>query len=253
MRIIDISMTTDADPAFAGDRVTFVDHAQGAERNRIEAGIDPDHWPTPGHSHAIDRLEITSHTGTHMDAPWHFGPRMADGSRPLTIEEWPLSRCMGDGVVLDISDVDDGAEVDLHHVQRLLREIDYAIKPGDVVLTMTGADRHYGTPGYADRGAGLSRAALKWILEQGVTLVGTDAWSFDRPYSVWAAEYHRHGKDPQYLWPCHLLGLELPYAHIEKLANLDQLPPHGFTVIAFPVKIVNGTAGPVRAVALVQE
>ena len=50
---------------------------------------------------------------------------------------------------------------------------------------------------------------------------------------------------------CHVLGLEMPYAQIEKMANLDLLPPHGFTVIAMPIKIYRGSAGFVRAVALV--
>jgi kynurenine formamidase len=45
----------------------------------------------------------------------------------------------------------------------------------------------------------------------------------------------------------------MPYAHIEKMANLEQLPRFGFTLIAFPVKVHRGSAGFVRAVALVSD
>lgn len=252
-RLIDISMVTDADPVMAGQGVRFEPHSVGAEFYKAHCDIDPSHWPNAGASFANDALDITSHTGTHMDAPWHFGPRMADGSTPMTIEEWPLERCIGDGVVIDITDAEDGAEVSLDDVQRKLADLDYAIKPGDIVLMMTGNDKYFGTPEYLTRGAGLGRDALGWILDQGVMLVGTDAWSLDRPLAAWAADYHKHGRDPSYLWPCHLLGLERDYTHIEKLANLDQLPAEGFRVIAFPVKVSSGTAGPVRAVALVED
>ncbi|MFC0453999.1 cyclase family protein [Rhodococcus jostii] len=252
-RIIDISMVTDGDPTLEGKGVVFEPHVLGAQYNEEHYDIDPNHWPTPGAAFAVEHIDMNSHTGTHMDAPWHFGPVMADGSKPKTIEEWPLERCMGDGVVIDISDAEDGSEVSLAEIQQKLKDMDYTIKPGDIVLTMTGNDKYWGKPEYTTRGGGPSREALKWILEQGVTVVGTDAWSYDRPYAAWAADYHRHGKDPKYLWPCHLLGLEIEYAHIEKLANLDQLPPHGFKVIALPIKIAGGTAGFVRAVAIVDE
>jgi kynurenine formamidase len=191
-------------------KITHLSHAEGALEDQKYYDIDPNDWPFPGNAYADDFVEMTTHAGTHMDAPWHMGPQMKDGSKPLTIDEWPLEHCMGPGVVLDISNIPQG-----HEVSR--------------------------------------EEALKWILEQGVKVVGTDSWSFDRPYSQWAKDYHDHGRDPKYLWPCHLLGLELPYAHIEKMANLDQLPPHGFTVIAFPVKISQGTAGFCRAVALLDD
>ena len=253
MQIIDISMTTDTDPFMEGRGVVFEPHAMGAEYNQTHYDIDPNHWPTPGAAFASDALEITSHTGTHMDSPWHYGPVMADGSKPKTIDEWPLERCMGDGVVIDITDAEDGAEVSRERIQEKLRAIDYEIKPGDIVLTMTGNDKHFDTDEYLSRGGGPSRQALEWILDQGVTVVGTDAWSYDRPYGAWAADYHKHDRDPSYLWPCHLLGLEKEYVHIEKLANLDQLPPHGFKVIALPLKIARGTAGPVRAIAIIED
>jgi len=250
-RIIDLSMTTDSDPSpLMNVKVTHLSHAAGALEDQKYYDIDPSDWPYPGNAYADDFVEMTTHAGTHMDAPWHMGPQMKDGSKPLTIDEWPLETCMGPGVVLDIRDIEQGHEVTPEEVQKMLADIPHELQPGDIVLVMTGNDKFWGTPEYLDRGGHLGREALKWMLEQGVKVVGTDSWSFDRPYSQWAGDYHKHGRDPKYLWPCHLLGLEIPYAHIEKMTNLDQLPLHGFTVLAFPVKISQGTAGFCRAVAL---
>jgi kynurenine formamidase len=54
-------------------------------------------------------------------------------------------------------------------------------------------------------------------------------------------------------WEAHFLGVEKEYCHMERLANLDQLPRTGFTVCAFPLKVKGGSAGPARVVALVDE
>jgi kynurenine formamidase len=251
VKLIDLSMTTDSDPSpQLVARLTNISHADGAESNKKHWDIDPNDWPVPGNAYSDDLIEMSPHVGTHMDSPWHMGPLMADGSRPKTIDEWPLERCMGPGVVIDIRDVPDGHALSEDEVKAKLREIDYELEPGDIVLVMTGNDKFFGTPEYMTRGGGLSREALKWILDHGITLVGVDAWSFDRPYAYWTADYHKHGRDPKYLWPCHLLALEQEYTHMEKLANLDQLPPYGFTVIAFPIKLARASAAFVRAVAL---
>jgi len=111
----------------------------------------------------------------------------------------------------------------------------------------------FGKPGYADHGGHLGAEALAWVLDQGVKTVGTDAWSFDIGYAHWSKQYKDHGRDPKYLWPCHLLGRKKEYAHYEKLANLEKLPPFGFKFFGFPIKFYRGSAGFVRAVAFVEE
>lgn len=254
-RVLDLSMVTDSDPSpMMNVTVTNLDHENGAAEDQKHWDIDPEDWPFPGNAYADDFVEMTTHAGTHMDAPWHFGPLTLPDKQPTrAIDEWPLEWCMGDGVVLDIREIPQAYEVTAQDVQSMLSKMDYTLKAGDIVLVMTGNDKYWGTEEYMDRGGHLGRESLKWILEQGVKVVGTDSWSFDRPYSQWTADYHKNGRDPKYLWPCHLLGLEMEYAHIEKMTNLDQLPPHGFTLIAFPIKIAHGSAGFVRAVALLDD
>ena len=232
--------------------VTNLDHADGAKNHEEILGIDPQDWPWPGQSFGDDLIEATTHAGTHMDAPIHYGPyTIPDKKEPLTIDQWPIEWCMGDGVVLDIRDIPQAHEVSAAEVQERLKAMDYELKPLDIVLVMTGNDKFWDSEEYINRGGHLGRESLKWILEQGVKVVGTDSWSFDRPGSQWAADYKEHGNDSSYLWPCHVLGLEMPYAHIEKMCNLDQLPPHGFTLIALPIKVHRGSGAFVRAVGLV--
>jgi kynurenine formamidase len=254
-KMIDLSITLKDDPSpLIPVKVTNLDHRSGALEHQRILGVHPEDWPWPGNSFGDDLVEATTHAGTHMDAPIHFGPwTIPDKEEPLRIDEWPLEWCMSDGVVLDIRAIPQAHEVTAAEVQDQLESIGYKLKPFDIVLVMTGNDKYWGSPEYLNRGGHLGREALKWILEQGVKVVGTDSWSFDRPGKQWAADYLEHARDPKYLWPCHVLGLEMPYAHIEKMANLDLLPRHGFTVIAFPIKVDRGSAGFVRAVALVSE
>jgi kynurenine formamidase len=252
-RIIDLSMVTESDPSpLMNVKITNLPHENGAKEDQKYYDIDPKDWPFPGKSYGDDFIEMTTHAGTHLDSPWHMGPE-SEGKPAKTIGEWPLEYCYGDGVVVDIRDVEDGYAISAAELKERMKKIGYTIKPRDIFLVMTGNDKHWGKPDYSDRGGHLKAEALEWVLDQGVKTVGTDSWSFDIPYSFWSKQYHDHGRDPKYLWPCHLLGIKREYAHYEKLANLDLLPPYGFKFYGFPIKFSKGSAGFVRAVAFVEE
>jgi kynurenine formamidase len=252
-RIVDLSMTTDSDPSpLMNVSITHLDHEAGAKEDQKHYDIDPQDWPFPGKAYADDFIEMTTHAGTHLDAPYHMAPE-SEGKPAKTIDQIPLEWCMGDGVVLDIERFPDGHEITVDEVKAILDGISYELKEGDIPLTHTGNDKFWGTEEYSTRGGHLGRDALKWILDHGIKLVGTDSWSFDRAYEYWSKDYHDHGRDSSYLWPCHLLCIEKEYCHVEKLANLDTLPPHGFKFQALPIKFAEGTAGYVRAVAFVEE
>ena len=79
--------------------------------------------------------------------------------------------------------------------------------------------------------------------------MGTDAWSWDRPLGFIAEDFAKT-KDKSLIWEGHFAGIEKAYCQIEKLTNLEELPPTGFKVSCFPVKIKNASAGWVRAVAI---
>ena len=128
----------------------------------------------------------------------------------------------------------------------------YRLKPLDIVLVNTAAGGAHEQPDYRDRGCGLGREATLYLLEQGVRVTGTDAWSWDAPFSATKKRFAESG-DASLIWEGHKVSSEIGYCHMEKLANLDKLPPYGFKVACFPVKIEAASAGWTRAVAMLAD
>ena len=124
--------------------------------------------------------------------------------------------------------------------------------PLDIVLVNTSAGAAYGSPDYVNRGCGMGREATLYLLERGVRVTGTDAWSWDAPFSHTAKRYAETG-DAGLIWEGHRASMQIGYCHLEKLANLDTLPDSGFTVSCFPYKIKAASAGFTRAVAILDE
>jgi len=200
---------------------------------------------------ALERVSAIVHTGTHLDAPYHFGSR-SEGKRAKMIEEVPLEWCYGNGVVLDFSHKRGGELITQQDIKEALQKIRYEIEPLDIVLIRTGADRYWGEEGYFRNFPGVSKEALAFILKKGVKIIGVDAYSLDRPFHLMFQDFFET-HDNRYLWPTHLYGREKEYCHIERLANLDKIPrPYGFKVACFPIKIKGASASWVRAVAIIE-
>jgi kynurenine formamidase len=157
----------------------------------------------------------------------------------------PLDYCFGDGVVLDFRHKKPGEGITAAEVQAALLHIDYTLKPLDIVLIMTGAGSFQEEERYLTDHPGMTAEATHWLIDQGIKLMGIDAITFDPP--VWAMFERKQ------FWEAHRVMCEREYYHLENLTNLDQIPrPHGFKLSVFPVKWVDTTAAPVRAVALVE-
>jgi kynurenine formamidase len=208
-----------------------------------------------GEGWAIERVSMTTHSGTHLDAPYHFASTMnrasqENGERAITIDEVPLEWCFQQGVKLDFRHFDDGYVVTPGDVDAELRRIGHTLSPLEIVVVNTSAGTRYGEDDYVQRGCGIGRDATLRLLEQGVRLTGTDAWSWDAPFSFTAQRYAAD-HDPSIIWEGHKAGRDIGYCHIEKLHNLEQLPATGFQVSCFPVKVHAASAGWTRAVAII--
>jgi kynurenine formamidase len=189
---------------------------------------------------ATYRVELSDHVGTHMDSLRHLRD---DAPGPEGI---PLEYCYGDGVVLDLRHKEKGDGISVADLEAALDRIDYTLKPLDIVLFMTGAGAYQTEQRYLTDHPGLTAAAVHWLLDQGIKMMGVDAITLDPP--VWAM-FER-----QQFWEAHRVMMEREYYHLENLTNLDKIPkPHGFKLSLFPVKWVNTTGAPVRAVALIDE
>lgn len=254
-RLIDISVPLENDvPADfgPGPRITYTDHHQSAAGVAgIYPGLSPDDLPD-GQGWAVEQVNLSTHNGTHLDAPWHFHATMNGGEPSWTIDEVPLDWCLQPGVKLDFRHFDDGYVVTAADVEAELARIGHSLSPLEIVLVNTSAGAKYGQPDYVPSGCGMGAEATLFLLERGVRLTGTDAWSWDAPFVHTARRFAETG-DASLIWEGHKAGRHIGYCHLEKLHGLEALPPSGFTVSCFPVKIKGASAGWTRAVAIIDD
>ncbi|HWD23343.1 MAG TPA: cyclase family protein [Burkholderiales bacterium] len=252
-RFVDLSIYLEndvvSDPAPFGPKITYVDHDVSAPQMlQFFPGLKKEDLPD-GAAWAVEKVELITHNGTHLDAPYHFHPTMNKGERAITIDEVPLEWCFQPGVKLDFRHLPDGYVATAADVEKELKRINHDLEPLEIVVVNTRAGSRYGYDDYVNAGCGIGREATLYLLERGVRLTGTDAWSWDAPF-VYTAEKYKATRDAALIWEGHKAGRELGYCHLEKLHNLEALPAEGFTISCFPHKIRGASAGWTRAVAI---
>jgi kynurenine formamidase len=253
MRVIDLSSTIAPSPEgtleFLKTEIIYHSHAEGAAQAeallQLPAKLlrDGEGWT----AETITRLG--THDSTHVDAPWHYNSTV-QGKKAQTIDELPLEWFFGDGVKLDMTWKGEGDAVSAEDMEKELERIGYELKPMDIVLIQTGRDIFYNDPYYIFKGCGVTANATGWLYEKGIHVMGIDAWGWDSPLNLQAQEALEK-QEAGIFWAAHQAGI--PYCHIERLVNLGPLPPFGFKVACFPLKIKGGSAGPARVVAILEE
>ena len=252
--IIDLSIYLEndviSDPEPFRPRIDYIDHSMSVEDLAgFFPGLKKEDLPD-GEAWAIEKVELITHNGTHLDAPYHFATTMNRGERAITIDEVPLDWCFQPGVKLDFRHFENGYVVTADDVAAELARIDHQLSPLEIVVVNTSAGKRYGSNDYVTAGCGMGREATLYLLERGVRLTGTDGWSWDAPFVHTRAKYLESG-DATLIWEGHKAGREVGYCHLEKLHNLEVLPSTGFTVACFPMKIRRASAGWTRAVAII--
>ncbi|MEE4276184.1 MAG: cyclase family protein [Thermoleophilia bacterium] len=173
------------------------------------------------------RLALGTHAGTHIDAARHY---VADGR---TIDEYPLERFLLEAWVVHLEGPSDAAIP----WSALEAGLPRSALAGAAVLLHTGWDRHWGEP-EAEHHPYLSADAARRLVEAGVGLVGTDAFSLD---ATAGGTEHAHAA---------LLGADVLI--VENLTRLECLEGAGPYRCAFvPLRIEGGDGSPVRAYAYV--
>ena len=202
--------------------------------------------PTPaGFFYASGAFAAPEHGGTHLDAPIHFAAGKS------TAEAIPLARLVAPAVIVDISAraaADRDALLTPADLDAFERDHG-AIAPGTIVLVRTGWGARWpdrksylgdDTPGDASRLHFPSYgpdAVRILVTERKVAALGVDTASIDTGSA----------KD----FPVHQIVAAANVPGFENLAGLDALPPTGAWIVALPMKIANGSGGPLRAIALV--
>lgn len=252
-RMLDLSTALDnetvLDHPFMRPKIEYRTNAENAPM-LLEAfpGLRREDLPD-GEGWAFELVQLTTHNGTHMDAPVHYQSKSIDGKPMMTIDQVPLDWFFRPGVKLDFRHLADGHVITADEVAAELDRIGHSLQPLDIVLVNTRAGSCIGGDEYLTAGCGMGREATLYLTSRGVRVTGIDAWGWDAPF-VHTRKRWLETRDPSIIWEGHKAGREIPYCHMEKLCNLDQLPPKGFTVACFPHKIKAASAGWTRAVAL---
>jgi len=180
-------------------------------------------WSTFGvHGYDSEVMHMSTHTGTHMDAPSHFAPGMA------SIDQVPAARLVSSGVLLRVRKGADGTIV-------VADIMDEEIREGDAVVFATGWEKHEGAD-YMTRNPGLSQDVARYLVERKVNAVGIDGPSIDP------------GFDEKFA--AHNILLPAGVIVVENLCNLDRIEGRRFTLVVAPLKLAGASGSPVRALAL---
>jgi kynurenine formamidase len=262
MRLVDLTRTLDAAdherlPELVRPSATVlapqIDFSsptdRGAEAMCRIFNCERHHLPE-GEGWGEERLTLNSHTGTHVDAPLHYGTR-CEGKPARTIDEIALSELYCDGLVLDLRDIARPLEgISVEALRRALTTNGGNIAPGCAILLRTGMEqyslsdiRFYAYPG-------MTREGTLFLADLGAKVLGTDAVGWDRPFFVMRQAFEVSG-DPRHIWDGHFAGRDREVFIVQQLENLKGLPPHGFKVGFFPVKLARCSAAPARVVAFV--
>ena len=252
-RIVDLSIYLEndvvSDPPIYRPRIDYIDHKMSVDDlTSFFPGLTQADLPDE-EAWAIERVNLITHNGTHLDAPYHFASTMDGGQRAITIDEVPLDWCFQPGVKLDFRDFEDGYVVQAADVEAELERIGHELQPLEIVLINTAAGKRYGADDYVTSGCGMGLEATMYLLERGVRVTGTDGWSWDAPFAHTKDKYAAT-RDASLIWEGHKAGRHIGYCHLEKLHDLEVLPAKGFTVACFPFKIRAASAGWTRAVAI---
>lgn len=190
---------------------------------------------TPHSSIAADGFNLLavtmgSQSGTHVDAPYHF-----DDATPR-IDEVPLERFVGTGVIVDARDAGERGRITTDHLAPVLERL----APGVIVLLHTGWSAHYGTERYFDHPY-LDRTACALLLERGVRTIGIDAINLDETPDD---EHSGEG------FPSHHLIAEAGGIIIENMTNFAAIESEHPLISVLPLAFMGADGAPVRAVAI---
>ena len=185
----------------------------------------------PVHPFDTEVLHLSSHTGTHMDAPSHFvrGATAIDGV--------DVARCLSPGALLDLRDVAPGSTIDSSDLRDAEGRSGRYVSQGDAVLLWTGWSQRWRHRDYVAGYPGLSEDAARYLAERGASVVGIDTANVDHPG---AGDFPAHRA---------LLSAGIPI--VENLTRLGMIRSSNFTFVALPLAIASATGSPVRAVAVV--
>jgi kynurenine formamidase len=225
-----------ASPATEG--ADIVCQAYGCQHSDLPEG---EGWGT-------ENIEMASHTGTHVDAPLHYGTR-CEGMPARTITDLTLDELFCDAIVLDMRGLaGPGEPIPVEGLKSALARTGGSVTPGSAILLRTGQEQYTLSDEGFYRYPGMTRAGTLYLAGLGAKVLGTDALGWDRPINIMKEVFQRtHNRAD--IWDGHYAGREREVFIVQQLVNLAALPPAGFKVGFFPIKLARCSAAPARVVA----
>lgn len=196
--------------------------------------------------------EMTSHCGTHVDAPLHSG-RLIEGRAARTMSDIELGELYRPGLVLDVRPwVEPDVGISIDALQNSIKATGREVEPGQAVLIRTGQERYTNDQPEFYHYPGMTGDGTRYLTGLGATVLGTDALAWDRPTPVMVKAYRDSG-DKSEIWDGHFAIRDREAFIVQKLLNLSELPLSGFMVGFFPINLPNTSAAPCRAVAFIDD
>ena len=178
----------------------------------------------------LELLFLSTHTGTHMDAPYHF---LEKGAK---IHEISLKKLVSEAVLIK-SKKKDGESITKIDIQKFEKKHG-KITSFSSVIFYTGWQKNLQKKYYFTKNPGLSVSAAKYLASKKINLVGIDSPSIDL------------GKDSKL--SVHQIFAKKGILIVENLANLEKIKSSKFHLVVLPLKLKNATGSPVRAIAFVE-
>lgn len=251
MRIIDLSKTVKDNPnAPFFLRINVKPNKRFFTRLMVRAmGLPFRLMPRDFEGWADDSIrKLGVHATTHIDAPLHYGST-CEGDPAEGIDALPLERCIGPGIVFNMTHKADGDAITVADLQAELKRIEASLAPGTIPLIRTDRDAFHDERNFWQRGPGVTAAATEWLIDQGCLVMGIDQWGWERPFPYQIAQAKAESRNDLF-WEAHRVGTRRKYWHIEQLTNLAALPSNGFTLHVMPLKLAGASAAPARVIAI---
>ncbi len=181
-------------------------------------------------------LQISTHTGTHIDAPYHF---IKDG---VTIDDLPLEKIVGKAILVDLRKFSTPRRgFTLDQVTQSVGKKE--IKEKIVILHSGWIKEKWGTIELYGENPFLTQEAADWLVSQKITAVGVD-FAIDNP--------DQSSLPLQKKSPIHRTFLNNGIPHIENLCNLELIDRDEFLLVALPLKLYRCNGAPARAIAIIE-
>ncbi len=197
-----------------------------------------------------EQLHITTHLGTHVDAPLHYGST-CEGKPARTISDLKLEELYVDAIVLDLRGAVPGGEgIPVSALDAALKKNGARVPDSGAVIIRTGQEAY----GVADEGffnyPGMTREGTLFLSSLGAKVLGTDALGWDRPFAAMRRAFKKT-QNRHEIWDGHFAGRDREVFIVQQMSNLAALPPSGFKIGFFPLRLAGCSAAPARVVAFV--